>query len=82
MKPPPPPTNHTPSPAHHGGFFILYVFREKTCTELTEVNKLDVNNYKSIHCKFTIFPTVKPAHAMVNKMRAFLTHDSLLTTNY
>lgn len=66
MKPPTNHTNHTPSPAHHGGFFITPTFPKKTRAELTTVNKCCTINYKSTSCKSTIFQTVKPAHAVVN----------------
>lgn len=64
-----------------GGIFISAIFPEKTCAELTTVNKPLVRSYKSIDCKHAIFPTVKPGVDRVNNFSRLTTHDLRLTTN-
>lgn len=57
---------HIPSLRYHGGIFIKYTSPEKTCTDLTKVNKPFLKCSFTINYKNAIFPTVKPISDIVN----------------
>lgn len=75
-------TTYILSPRCHGGTFIIDASLKKIYNYLTKINKHITVRYKSIGCKDTIFPIVKPAVYRVNKFSRLTTHDLRLPTNY
>ncbi len=71
---------HIPSSRPAGGFFIPVIFPEKTCAELTKVNKLALRDSFTSNYKDVIFPTVKPANLLVNKKAVLTTYYLPLIT--
>lgn len=57
---------HIPSLRYHGGIFIKHTSSEKTCTDLTKVNKPFLKCSFTMNYKNAIFPTVKPISDIVN----------------
>lgn len=62
--------------------FYYNHFPEKTCAELTKVNKVPLMYSLSVNCKGEISLTVKPEYQPVNKIGPFSTYYLNLSTNY